>query len=310
MEKIDYTDKILDLKKKKNAIILAHYYQTSDIQDVADYVGDSLALAQIARNNDSDIILFAGVKFMAETAKILSPDKKVLLPDINAGCSLADSCKAADFKRFIDEHPGRTVISYVNTTAEIKALSDIVCTSSNALKIVESLPEDEKIIFGPDKNLGSYVSGMTKRDMLIWDGACHVHDNFSAGEIVRLKKSFPDAKVLVHPECNEQVRQLADCTGSTKDLLDFSIHDKADTFIVVTEPGVIHQMRKSSPHKKFIAVGSDNCSCRNGECEYMKMVTMEKLFHCLENETPEITVDSSIIDRAVVPVIRMLNMSK
>ncbi len=243
-EHTDYITEIKRLKREKNAIILAHYYQTDDIQDIADFVGDSLALSQKAASNNADIILFAGVKFMAETAKILSPEKKVLLPDMNAGCSLADSCKAEDFKKFLEENPGRTVITYVNTNTEIKALSDIICTSSNAVQIIESLPPDEKIIFAPDRNLGNYILNKTGRDIVIWNGTCHVHEEFSLEAILKLKKENPEAKIIVHPECELPVRMIADFIGSTSALLQFTKKDGSLTYIVATEPGIIHQMKK------------------------------------------------------------------
>ncbi len=286
-----YITEIKRLKAEKNAIILAHYYQTGDIQDIADFVGDSLALSQKAASNDADIILFAGVKFMAETAKILAPDKKVLLPDMNAGCSLADSCKASDFIKFIDEHPGRTIVSYVNTTAEIKALSDIICTSSNAIQIIESLPFDEKIIFAPDRNLGNYVLNKTGRDMVIWNGTCHVHEEFSLEAILRFKKENPDAKIIVHPECELPVRLVADFIGSTASLLDFTSKDKGKKYIVATEAGIIHQMKKENPDKIYIPAPPVDSTCGCSECSFMKLITIEKIFNCLTFEEPEIFID-------------------
>ena len=272
-----YISEIKRLKAEKNAIILAHYYQTGDIQDIADFVGDSLALSQKAASNNADIILFAGVKFMAETAKILAPEKKVLLPDMNAGCSLADSCKAEDFKKFIKENPGRTVVSYVNTTAEIKALSDIICTSSNAVQIVESLPPDEKIIFAPDRNLGNYVLNKTGRDIVIWNGTCHVHEEFSLEAILKLKKENPDAKIIVHPECELPVRMVADFIGSTSALLQFTKKDNGNCYIVATEAGIIHQMKKENPDKKYIPAPPRDSTCGCSECSFMKLITIEKI---------------------------------
>jgi quinolinate synthase len=298
------------MKAEKNAIILAHYYQTGDIQDIADFVGDSLALSQKAASNTADIILFAGVKFMAETAKILSPEKKVLLPDMMAGCSLANSCKASDFKVFLDENPGRTVISYVNTNADIKAMSDIICTSSNAVQIVESLPPDEKIIFAPDRNLGNYVLNKTGRDMIIWNGTCHVHEEFSLEAIIRLKKENPEAKIIVHPECELPVRLVADYIGSTSSLLQFTKKDKADTFIVATEVGIIHQMKKENPGKKFIPVPPIDSTCGCSECSFMKLITIEKIYSCLKNEKPEITIDHNLLIKAQKPIIRMMEISE
>ena len=298
------------LKQEKNAIILAHYYQTGDIQDIADFVGDSLALSQKASFNSADIILFAGVKFMAETAKILSPEKKILLPDLNAGCSLADSCKADDFKIFLRENPGRTVISYVNTSAEIKALSDIICTSSNAVEIVESLPRDEKIIFAPDRNLGNYVLNRTGRDMIIWNGTCHVHEEFSLEAIIRLKKENPEAKIIVHPECELPVRIIADFIGSTSALLAFTKKDKGNCYIVATEVGIIHQMIKQSSQKTYIPVPPVDSTCGCSECSFMKLITIEKIVNCLKNEEPEIKLNKDILLRARKPILRMLEISE
>lgn len=298
------------LRKDKNAIILAHYYQTGDIQDIADFVGDSLALSQKAAANTADIILFAGVKFMAETAKILAPEKRVLLPDLNAGCSLADSCNADDFKKFLDENPGRTVVTYVNTSAEIKALSDIICTSSNAVQIVESLPADEKIIFAPDRNLGNYVLNKTGRDIIVWNGACHVHEEFSLEAIINLRKENPDAKVIVHPECELPIRMVADFIGSTSALLAYSREDKANTFIIATEAGIIHQMQKANPHKHYIPVPPKDSTCGCSECNFMKLISIEKILRCLENESPEIILDNDIIEKAGKPIHRMMEISK
>jgi quinolinate synthase len=301
---------IKQLKEKKNAIILAHYYQTGDIQDIADFVGDSLALSQKAASNSADIILFAGVKFMAETAKILAPQKKVLLPDLNAGCSLANSCKAEDFEKFLNENPGRTVISYVNTTAEIKALSDIICTSSNAVQIVESLPPEEKIIFAPDRNLGNYILNKTGRDMIIWNGTCHVHEEFSLEAILRFKEENPGAKIIAHPECELPVRLVADFIGSTSSLLQFTRKDKGNCYIVATEAGIIHQMIKANPGKKYIPAPPRDSTCGCSECSFMKLITIEKILNCLKNEQPEITLDNKIIMRAQKPIKRMMEISE
>jgi quinolinate synthase len=298
------------LKIEKNAIILAHYYQTGDIQDIADFIGDSLALSQKAALNNADVILFAGVKFMAETAKILAPEKKVLLPDMMAGCSLADSCKAEDFKKFIEANPGRTVISYVNTSAEIKALSDIICTSSNAVQIVESLPENEKIIFAPDRNLGNYILNKTGRDMVIWNGTCYVHEEFSLEGIIKLKDEYPGAKIIVHPECEMPVRLMADFIGSTSALLSFTKTDSSDVYIVATEPGIIHQMKKANPHKTYLAVPPRDSTCGCSECSFMKLITIEKIYNCLKNEKPEILLDREIIIKAGKPIRRMMEISE
>ena len=307
---MDFASEINRLKKQKNAVILAHYYQTGDIQDIADFTGDSLALSQKARSTDADIILFAGVRFMAETAKILSPSRKVLLPDMDAGCSLADSCKAEDFKRFIDENPGRTVVTYVNTNIDIKALSDIICTSSNAVKIIESLPAGEKIIFGPDRNLGNYIINKTGRDILVWNGSCHVHEEFSLEAILELKREHPAAKVIVHPECELPVRMIADFIGSTSALLKFTEKDNGSTYIVGTEPGIIHQMKKSNPSKEYIPVPPKDSTCGCSECNFMKLVTMEKIYYCLRDEKPEITVDPEILYKAALPIERMMEISE
>ncbi len=308
--KYEYIPEIKRMKVEKNAIILAHYYQTGDIQDIADFVGDSLALSRKAAANTADIILFAGVKFMAETAKILAPEKKVLLPDMNAGCSLADSCKAEDFKKFIEENKGRTVITYVNTTAEIKALSDICCTSSNAVQIVNSLPENEKIIFAPDRNLGNYVINQTGRDILVWNGSCHVHEEFSLEAILQLKEKNPDAKIIVHPECKLQVRMVADFIGSTAALLNFTKKDNGKCYIVATEPGIIHQMKKENPGKNFIPAPPRDSTCGCSECSFMKLITMEKIYKCLKNEKPEIFVDRKIMADALKPIKRMMIISE
>jgi quinolinate synthase len=305
----DIVKEIEALKKEKNAIILAHYYQTSDIQDIADFIGDSLALSQEAAKTKAGMIVFAGVKFMAETAKILSPEKKVIIPDLLAGCSLADSCKKEDFEKFIADNPGRTVVTYVNTTADIKALSDIACTSSNARQIIESLPEDEKIIFGPDRNLGNYIKSLTGRDILVWDGACHVHEQFSLEAILKIKEEHPGAKIIAHPECEKPVRLVADYIGSTSGLLAFVKKDPGKVFIVATEPGIIYQMKKAEPEKQFIPAPPKDSTCGCSECNFMKLITLEKIYKSLKFEEPEVTVDPSIIERAAVPIKRMLEMS-
>jgi quinolinate synthase len=305
-----YISEIKKLKKENNAVILAHYYQTGDIQDIADFVGDSLALSQKAASNSADIIVFAGVKFMAETAKILSPSKKVLLPDIMAGCSLADSCKASDFEIFLKENPGRTVVSYVNTSAEIKALSDIICTSSNAVQIVESLPPDEKIIFAPDRNLGNYVLNKTGRDIVIWNGTCHVHEEFSLEAILKLKKENPEARIIVHPECELPVRMVADFIGSTSALLNFTRTDKGKSYIVATEVGIIHQMKKENPGKTYIPAPPKDSTCGCSECSFMKLITIEKIYNCLIKGKPEILIDNEILYKAQAPIRRMLEISE
>ncbi|WP_448701804.1 quinolinate synthase NadA [Mucilaginibacter sp. AW1-3] len=311
-EKIDPTldlfEEIEKLKKEKNAVILAHYYQEPDIQDIADYIGDSLGLSQQAAKTDADIIVFAGVHFMAETAKILSPTKKVLLPDAKAGCSLADSCPPHLFKKFKEQHPDHLVITYVNCTAELKAMSDIVCTSSNAVQIVESLPKEQKIIFGPDKNLGRYVMKKTGRDMVLWNGACMVHEIFSREKITRLKERHPQAKLLAHPECEDIILEMADYIGSTTGLLKYSSNHPDKEFIVATESGIIHQMQKENPGKTFIpAPPNNNCACN--DCPHMKRNTLEKLYLCMKNEQPEIFVPADIIEKAVKPIERMLEIS-
>ncbi|MCQ2216219.1 MAG: quinolinate synthase NadA [Bacteroidales bacterium] len=300
------------LKKEKNAVIMAHYYQTGDIQDIADVIGDSLALAQKAVNIDADIILLAGVHFMGETVKVLNMDKKVLVPDLNAGCSLADSCKAADLKKFIDEHPDHTVVSYVNTTAEVKALTDVVVTSSNALKVVNSFPADQKIIFGPDRNLGSYINAQTGRNMLLWNGACHVHERFSLEQILALKKANPGAEIICHPECKRPIVLASDFVGSTAALLSHINNSSADTFIVATEEGILHQMKLSFPDKNFIPAPPETetgmCGCNN--CEYMKLNTLQKLYLTLKYELPEITLDPDLAAKARKPIDAMLELSK
>ena len=300
---------IAKLKKEKNAIILGHFYQLPEIQDISDFVGDSLALSQKAASTDADIILFAGVHFMAETAKLLSPDKKVLLPDLEAGCSLADSCPAEDFAKFKEKYPDHIVISYVNTTNEIKALSDIICTSSNAVQIVDSLPKDKKIIFAPDKNLGDYISKLTGRNMVIWQGACHVHKRFSVERISELKKENPTAKIIAHPECERDVLIMADHIGSTSSLLKFTKTDNSDKYIIATETGILHQMQKANPQKIFIPAPPDDSTCSCNDCDYMKLITLEKIYNTLKYEVPEITVSEHLRKRALKPVQKMLDIS-
>jgi len=306
---LDLFAEIERLKKEKNAVILAHYYQEADIQDIADYIGDSLGLAQEAEKTDADIIVFAGVHFMAETAKILNPEKKVLLPDLKAGCSLSDSCPPSVFKKFKDEHPDHIVISYINCSAGIKALSDIICTSSNAKLIVDSLPKDQKIIFAPDKNLGGYINKKSGRDMLLWNGTCMVHEIFSLEKITKLKMRHPEAKLIAHPECEEAVLKIADFVGSTTQLLKYTQTSDVTTFIVATETGILHQMQQASPGKTFIAAPPDNaCACN--DCPHMKLNTLEKLYLCLKYVLPEITMDEDLRMAAKKPIDRMLQMSK
>jgi quinolinate synthase len=305
---LDLFAEIEKLKKEKNAIVLAHYYQEPDIQDVADYIGDSLGLAQKAQSTEADMIVFAGVHFMAETAKILNPSKKVVLPDLKAGCSLSDSAPPALFKAFREKHPDHVVVTYINCSAEIKALSDYICTSSNAQKIVESIPEETPIIFAPDKNLGAYLNKKTGRNMLLWNGACMVHEIFSVEKLQQLKLRHPEAKVIAHPECEEPVLALADFIGSTTGLLKFTQTDPATSFIVVTETGILHQMEKASPHKTFIPAPPNNaCACN--ECPYMKLNTLEKLYLCMKYEQPEIIMPEALRLRAKLPIDRMLEIS-
>jgi quinolinate synthase len=305
----DIAQKLSDLKKKKNAVILAHYYQVPEIQDVADYIGDSLGLAQKAVETEADMIVFAGVHFMAETAKILNPNKKVVLPDLEAGCSLADSCPPKDFKKFKEKYPDHIVISYVNCSAAIKTMSDVICTSGNAVKIVESFPKDQKIIFAPDKNLGGYVNRITGRNMVLWDGTCEVHDILSTEAVINLKIENRDAKLVAHPECKAQVLELADFVGSTTAMLNFTKKDGSKKYIVATETGILHQMRKDSPEKEFLIVPTDEaCSCN--DCPYMKMNTLQKLYDCMKNETPEIILPADVIEKARLPIERMLEISR
>lgn len=319
MTKEELIKEILRLKEEKNALIMAHYYQTEDIQQIADFIGDSLALAQQAKKTDAAIIVLCGVHFMGETAKILCPDKKVLVPDMNAGCSLADSCRAEDLKVFKEEHPGYMVVSYVNTSAEVKALTDICVTSSNAEKIIASLPKDEKIIFGPDRNLGSYINKVTGREMLLWNGACHVHEKFSVEQLIRLKKEHPAAKVLAHPECKAPLIALADVVGSTQALLNYAIKSEEKEFLVATESGILFEMQRACPDKIFIPVPPEMserydeqgnmvpCACN--ECNYMRLNTLEKLYACLKDESNEIIVDEEIARKAVGCIDRMLQLS-
>ena len=303
-------EEINRMKKEKNAVILAHYYQTGDIQDIADFVGDSLALAQQAAKTTADIIVFCGVHFMGETAKVLCPDKKVLVPDLNAGCSLADSCPAPAFESFIKQHPGHVVISYVNTSAAVKALTDVVVTSTNARQIVESFPPETKIIFGPDRNLGNYINSVTGRKMVLWDGACHVHEQFSLEKILALKAQYPDAEVITHPECKQPVVEISDFVGSTAALLKYTVKSAKSQFIVATESGVIHEMRKQSPNKTFIPAPPADSTCACNECNFMRLNTMEKLYNCLKYELPEIFVDASVQEKALKPIKKMLEISE
>ena len=305
----DLKKEIERLKKEQDAVVLAHYYQKGEIQDVADYIGDSLALARIAAGLPNKVIVLCGVHFMGETAKILCPEKVVIVPDVNAGCSLADSCPADEFEKFVREHPDHTVISYVNTSAAVKALTDIVVTSGNARKIVDSLPKDEKIIFGPDRNLGNYINAETGRQMVLWNGACHVHELFSPVKIAELKKQHPQAKVLVHPECPAPVRILADKIGSTAVLLKYATESDAQEFIVATESGILHRMQKDCPQKTFIPAPPDDSTCACNDCAFMKLNTMEKLYNSLRFLAPQIEVDADIAERARRPIERMLQLS-
>ncbi len=304
-----YIRKFIELKKQKNAVLLAHYYQIPEIQDAADFVGDSLGLARNAAVTGADLIVFAGVHFMAETAKILNPEKKVLLPDLNAGCSLSDSCPSDKFEEFIAQHPNHVVISYINCSAAVKTLSDVICTSGNAVQIVESFPKEQAIIFAPDKNLGGYINSITGRNMLLWDGTCEVHDILTTEAIIKLKIENPDAKLVAHPECKAQVLELADFVGSTAAMLQFTRTDLTNRYIVASETGIIHQMKKNSPHKEFIVVPTnETCSCN--DCPYMKMNTAEKLYRCLLDEKPEILLDQETIRKAYLPIRKMLDISK
>ena len=309
LSKDELKRRIDHLKREKNAILLAHYYQAPEIQDIADYIGDSLGLSQKASGTDADLIVFAGVHFMAETAKILSPDTKVVLPDPNAGCSLADSCPPDEFARFREKYPDHMVISYVNCSAAIKTMSDVICTSGNAIEIVESFPKDEKIIFAPDRNLGAYINSVTGRNMVLWQGTCEVHDVLSTEAVINMRIENPDAKLIAHPECKAQVLELADFVGSTSAMLKFTEKDDAHKYIVATETGLFHQMRKNSPEKEFLVVPADEtCSCN--DCPYMKMNTIEKLYLCIKNERPEIILPEDVIVKAAKPIERMLEISR
>ncbi len=306
---IDFKNEFIKLRKEKKAILLAHYYQVDEIQEIADYVGDSLGLARQAALSDAKIIVFAGVHFMAETAKILNPGTKVLIPDLNAGCSLADNCPYDRFREFVGSHPGHVVVSYINCSAAVKSISDVICTSSNAVAIVESFPRDQKIIFAPDKNLGGYVNRMTGRDMVLWDATCVVHDLLQTEAIIKLKIQNPDAMLIAHPECKAPILEIADFVGSTTALLNYTIKNDAKKFIVATETGILYQMKKSSPDKEFIIVPSDEtCACN--DCPYMKLNTIQKLYLCLKYERPEITLEPEIIAKARIPIDRMLEISK
>ena len=309
-EATDVKKEIRRMCEEKNALIMAHYYTYGEVQDIADFVGDSLALAQKAAQTDAEMIVMCGVHFMGETCKILCPEKKVLVPDLNATCSLAESCPADKFADFVNAHPDHTVISYVNTTAATKAVTDVVVTSGNARQIVESLPQDEKIFFGPDKNLGNYINSITGRNMLLWDGACHVHEKFSLEKILELKKEHPEAKVLVHPECKGPLVKVADKVGSTAALLKYSIESNATEFIVATESGILHKMQEAAPEKTFIPAPPDDSTCACNECNYMKLITLKKLYNCLKYEWPTVEVDAEVAKKAVRPIKRMLEISE
>lgn len=309
MDKIQLISEIRRLKTEKNAVIMAHYYQEDDIQDIADFIGDSLALAQQAAKTEADIIVLCGVHFMGETAKIISPQKKVLIPDLNAGCSLADSCPADKFEEFVNAHPDHTVISYVNTSASVKALTDIVVTSTNAAAIIQSLPKDEKIIFGPDRNLGNYLNNLTERNMIIWDGACHVHEQFSVDAIIDLKKKYPNAKLIAHPECKKVILLLSDFIGSTASLLKYAQRSDFSEFIVATESGILHEMKKSCPGKLFIPAPPEDASCACNECSFMRLNTLQKLYDCMLNETPSIEIPEELRLKAYKSIRRMLDIS-
>ena len=307
-EGIDLKSEIQKMCSERNAVILAHFYQKGEIQDIADFVGDSLDLSRKAAETKAEVIVFAGVHFMAETAKILSPDKTVLLPDLNAGCSLADSCLASDFKSFKEAHPDHLIITYVNTTAAIKALSDICCTSTNAVAVVDSLPIEQKIIFAPDRNLGNYINGLSGRNMLVWDGACHVHEEFSLERMLELKKEFAGAKIISHPECQKPIQIVSDFIGSTSALLKFVQEDSGDVYIVATESGILHQMRKLLPHKRFLPAPPNDSTCACNDCEFMKLHTLEKIYNCLKYMEPEISLDEELRLQAEIPIRRMLEI--
>ena len=289
---------------------MGHFYQSDEIQEIADFIGDSLALAQWAAKTDADIIIMCGVYFMGETAKILCPDKKVLIPDLNTGCSLADSCPAEEFTEFVNAHPGHTVVSYVNTSAAVKAVTDVVVTSTNAKQIVDSLPKDEKIIFGPDRNLGNYINSITGRNMLLWNGACHVHEKFSIEKIIELKKQYPEAQILVHPECKGALAKMADKVGSTAGLLKFAMASDKKDFIVATESGILYEMRKQCPEKNFIPAPPEDSTCACNECNFMRLNTLEKLYNTLKYEWPEVQVEEAVAEKAILPIQRMLDISK
>ena len=306
---VDFKSEILKLKNDLNAVILAHYYQESEIQDIADFVGDSLELAKKAKSTSADVIVFAGVHFMAETAKILNPDKLVLLPDLEAGCSLAEGCPADDFKMFREKHPDHLAITYINCSADVKALSDIICTSSSAEKIINQIPKEQPILFSPDRNLGKYLIKKTGREMLLWDGSCVVHETFSERKIIDLKIKYPKAKLISHPECEEPILMYSDFIGSTSKLLSFVQEDSASQFIVATETGIIHQMKKAAPHKEYIPAPPEDDTCSCNECPYMKLNTLEKLYLCMKNKSPEIVMDEEIRKRALLPIEKMLAMS-
>ena len=306
---VDLKIEIKKLCKEKNAVILGHYYQSDDIQEIADFVGDSLALAQWAAKTDAEIIVMCGVYFMGETAKVLCPDKKVLIPDLNTGCSLADSCPADKFTEFVKAHPNHTVVSYVNTSAAVKAVTDVVVTSTNAKQIVDSLPKDAKIIFGPDRNLGNYINSITGRDMLLWNGACHVHEKFSVEKIIELKKQYPEAQILVHPECKGALAKMADKVGSTAGLLKYAMASDKKDFIVATESGILYEMKKQCPEKNFIPAPPEDSTCACNECNFMRLNTLEKLYNTLKYEWPEVKVEESIARKAILPIQRMLEIS-
>jgi quinolinate synthase len=307
---IDLKEERRRLCREKNAVILAHYYTEGDLQDIADFVGDSLALAQKAAATDADIIVMCGVHFMAETDKILCPDKKVIIPDLNATCSLAESCPADAFADFVKAHPGHKVISYVNTSAATKAVTDVVVTSSNARQIVESFPKEQPLIFGPDRNLGAYINAVTGREMVLWDGACHVHERFSVEKLVALKHEYPGAKVLVHPECKGAVVKLADVVGSTAALLKYAVNADADTFLVVTESGILHEMQRQAPQKRFIPVPPDDSTCACNECSFMRLITLQKVYQSLRYEWPTVSVPQEVAEAAIRPIQRMLDISQ
>ncbi|MEJ8763568.1 quinolinate synthase NadA [Phocaeicola sp. HCN-40430] len=309
-QSVDLKAEIKKLCKEKNAVILGHFYQSDEIQEIADFIGDSLALAQWAAKTDADIIVMCGVYFMGETAKILCPDKKVLIPDLNTGCSLADSCPAEEFTKFVNAHPGHTVVSYVNTSAAVKALTDVVVTSTNAKQIVESLPKDEKIIFGPDRNLGNYINSITGRNMLLWNGACHVHEKFSIEKIIELKKQYPEAQILVHPECKGALAKMADKVGSTAGLLKFAMASDKKDFIVATESGILYEMKKQCPEKNFIPAPPEDSTCACNECNFMRLNTLEKLYNTLKYEWPEVQVEKAVAEKAILPIQKMLDISK